>query len=103
MITGKASYLNRLYSRIPMKPVVVSQDMEGLTPPSVFVGRYGYPKVNIGPMMTLNSEEISVIDRPEGWQNRKAEDILSFRMQLIRGKYAVNVKDRGRFVENMQE
>ena len=74
MIHGKTSYLNRLYSRIPLKGIVLSQHMEGLTPPSVFVGRHGYPKVNVGPMMSVGEGDISIMDRPEDWYNKKAED-----------------------------
>ncbi len=103
MIHGKASYLNRLYSRIPIQPIVVSRDMEGVTPPSVFVGRYGYPRVNIGPMMTLVGGDVSVMDRPEEWYSKSASDIISFRIQMIRGKYGVKVMEKNRFVENMQE
>ncbi len=77
--------------------------MEGLTPPSVFVGRHGYPKVDIGPMMTTLDENVSIMDRPEQWSDKTAADILSFRIQLVRGKYAVNVKEFNSFVENMQE
>jgi hypothetical protein len=103
MFSSKANYLKHLYSRIPVKSIVLSQHMEGLTPPSVFVGRYGYPKVSIGPMMTAAGEDVSVMDRPEVWSSKTAEDILSFRIQLVRGKYAVRVKDFNNFVGNMQE
>jgi len=86
--------------------------MEGLTPPSVFVGRCGYPKVNVGPMMTVvdedalgstASKDVSIMDRPENWSNKTALEILSFRIQLVRGKYPVKVKEMSSFVQNMQE
>ncbi|MCX6815253.1 MAG: hypothetical protein NT120_00175 [Candidatus Aenigmarchaeota archaeon] len=103
MYSSKANYLKHLYSRIPVKTMVLSQHMEGLTPPSVFVGREGYPKVNIGPMMTTIGDNVSIMDKPEQWSGKAAEDILSFRIQMVRGKYAVKVKDFNTFVQNMQE
>lgn len=103
MFPSKNRYLKNLYSRIPLKSTILSQNMEGVTPPSVFVGRVGYPKVSIGPMMTLEAEDPVTVDRPENWTRKTVEDILSFRMQLVRGKHTVNVKENNSFVQNMQE
>ena len=103
MFPSKNRYLQNLYSRIPLRSVVLSQSMEGVTPPSVFVGRVGYPKVSIGPMMTVEADDPVTVDRPENWSRSTVEDILSFRMQLVRGTHSVGVKENNSFVQNMQE
>ncbi len=95
MIRGKASYLNRLYSKMSFKTVEYSEKLSGSSPPSVFIGRVGYPRVAVGPLLTVEQGDSSILDLPEEWLpgNKTAADIVDFRMQLIRGKQSVNVKD----------
>lgn len=93
MIGGKLSYLNRLYSRAQWRTVEYSDHLEGASPPSVFIGRHGYPKVFVGPLMTATHGDVSEFDTPELWiRNKTAADIINFRMQLVRGKYPVKIK-----------
>ncbi len=95
MIKGKASYLNRLYSRMNFKTVEYSEKVEGSSPPSVFIGRKNYPKVAVGPLLADTHDDTSALDLPEEWlrTNKTAADIVDFRMRLIRGKQTVNVRD----------
>ncbi|MBI2145281.1 hypothetical protein HYU18_03060 [Candidatus Woesearchaeota archaeon] len=95
MIRGKASYLSRLYSRMSYKTVEYSEKVEGSSPPSVFIGRFGYPKIAVGPLLAATMDDTSILDLPEEWipGNKSATDIVDFRMQLIRGKQTVNVRD----------
>ncbi len=65
----------------------------GSSPPGVFVGRIGYPKVSIGPLVPPVMGDTSLIDTPELWLNKSIEDIVDFRSQLIRGKYTVDITD----------
>ena len=39
--------------------------LDGSSPPSVFVGRYGYPKVRIGPMIPPVHGDTTVYDKAE--------------------------------------
>ncbi len=108
MIRGKASYLNRLYSRMSFKTVEYSEKVEGSSPPSVFIGRYGYPKVAVGPLLAATQEDTAILDLPEEWLPARKEtaDIVDFRMQLIRGKQTINIKngvDGSRIVSQLQE
>ena len=48
MITSKNAYLAKLTEQIQMKSVKVGKNLEGTTPPSVFIGRWSYPKVYAG-------------------------------------------------------
>lgn len=90
--------MNALTSRFRFKSADVGQNMEGATPPSVFIGRWGYPKVFIGPMMTAAAENVAVMDTPEMWvgnSQMRQEEIISFRLNLVRGQAPVGVKDLG--------
>jgi len=83
----------RYHSKAKIKPLVSALKLGGASPPSVFVGRIGYPKVSIGPMIPPFTGDTSLIDTPELWLNKKIDDIVDFRSQLVRGKFKVNVSD----------
>lgn len=53
------------------------------TPPSVFVGRMGYPKVFAGPMIILGNENPEFFENPSLYSGR-VEDVLALRMGLAR-------------------
>ena len=50
--------------------------LSGATPPSVFVGRYGYPKVKVGPMVPPLHGDTTILDKPEMWLGKSIEDIV---------------------------
>ncbi|UCG03032.1 MAG: hypothetical protein JSW11_03400 [Candidatus Heimdallarchaeota archaeon] len=57
----------------------------GPSPPSLFVGRFGYPNVRLGPMAALNWEGIHLIDEPDLWKtNMTLEDVVNLRAQMFR-------------------
>lgn len=78
--------------------------IDGSSPPSIFVGRYGYPKVRIGPMIPPLHGDTTILDRTELWAGKSIEEIASYRLSLVRGVFSMNVHDTtGRYLENMQE
>jgi hypothetical protein len=80
------------------------ETIDGSSPPSVFVGRYGYPKVRIGPMIPPLHGDTTVLDRTELWAGKSIEEIANYRLSLVRGVVNMNVHDTsGRYLENMQE
>jgi len=83
----------KFHSRDKVKPLFDKLKLEGSSPPSVFVGRFGYPKVSIGPMIPPVMGDTSLIDTPELWLDKSIDDIVDFRSMLIRGKYNVDVFD----------
>lgn len=85
--------LVKYHSRDKVRPLIDTLRLGGSSPPSVFIGRIGYPKVSIGPMIPPVMGDTSVIDTPELWLNRSIDDIVDFRSMLIRGKHAVDVFD----------
>src|SRR5208337_4032297 len=53
-----------------------SNQISGSSPPGVFVGRYGYPKVSIGPMVPPEFGDTTILDTPERWLGRPIETIV---------------------------
>jgi hypothetical protein len=89
-----------------MKSIKVGKELEGSTPPSVFIGRWSYPKVYAGPMMAQELGDTSIMDSPESWlnENKTQEDIIKYRMNLIRGKQLIKITDlENPFVEKLQD
>ncbi|MDY6984808.1 MAG: Nre family DNA repair protein [Candidatus Thermoplasmatota archaeon] len=79
---------NRAYAKtLPM----LSNELQGSTPPGIFVGRYGYPKVYIGPLIPPYTGNTSQLDTPELWYGKSIEEIVSFRTSLVRGEYPARV------------
>ncbi len=106
MITSKNAYLAKLTEQIQMKSVKVGKNLEGSTPPSVFIGRWSYPKVYAGPMMVSETGDTSIMDSPESWinQNKQQEDIINYRMSLVRGKQLIKIDDlENPFIEKLQD
>ncbi len=85
--------LVKFHSRDKVKPLVDKLRIGGSSPPSVFIGRIGYPKVAIGPMIPPVMGDTSLIDTPELWLDKSIDDIVDFRSMLIRGKHTVDVFD----------
>ncbi len=81
-----------------------SDSISGTSPPSVFVGSYNYPKVFVGPMVPPIHGDTSILDSPEKWKGKTLEEIINFRLNLVRGiqKTSINQTD-GRYIENLQE
>ncbi len=78
--------------------------LSGATPPSVFVGRYGYPKVKVGPMMPPLHGDTTILDKPEMWLGKSLEEIVNYRLTLVRGVSKIDVHNvSGRYVESLQE
>lgn len=107
MTMGKGAYLRKITSGVQKwRAIEVDEKLEGSSPPSVFIGRAGYPRVNVGPMLTPSPGDTSMLDTPEKWipAMKSQEDIIRFRLDLVRGKHRVGVRDLGnRLVGKLQE
>jgi DNA repair protein NreA len=83
---------------------LASESLSGASPPSVFIGRYGYPKVKVGPMLPPFHGDTTILDKPEMWLGKNLEDIVNYRLSLVRGVLDANVYDTsGRYIESLQE
>jgi hypothetical protein len=83
--------LVKYYAKVRYEPLLDSRELEGSSPPGIFVGRYGYPKVYIGPLIPPVKGDTSIMDLPEQWLGKSIDEIVEFRSQLVRGKYATSV------------
>ena len=72
-------------------PFIDSLEIDGASPPGIFIGRIGYPYVYAGPMVPPIHEDTAVYDLPELWFGKAIDEIVSFRSMLIRGKHRVHV------------
>lgn len=106
MIQGKDFYLKKLTANLKMRSVDVGRELDGSTPPSVFIGSWNYPKVYAGPMIAPIQGDTGIFDSPETWipHQKTQEDIIGYRLSLVRGKQQVGITDLDNtFVEKLQE
>jgi len=95
MLCGKerCSVISRFYSASKVRQCLDGTKLDGSSPPSVFIGRVGYPSVSIGPMIPPYHGDTSMMDTPERWVGLPIDDIIDFRSSLVRGMHRVNVND----------
>lgn len=80
----------KLLSKI--EEAVIDRTLHGSSPPSVFVGEHGYPKVLAGPAIPpVTGESTALMERPDLWLDRTMDEIVSFRFSLIRTKKHIPV------------
>jgi hypothetical protein len=108
LLCGKSHcpVLIKFHSQDKVKTLIDKFRIGGSSPPSVFIGRIGYPKVSIGPLIPPITGDTSLIDTPELWLDRTLDDIVDFRSMLIRGKHTVDVFDvesSNKIVEHTRE
>jgi DNA repair protein NreA len=93
-------------SMMRTKPLIDDTALDGSSPPGVFVGRFGYPKVFVGPLIPPVHGDTEVLDTPEAWIGRTLDEIVGFRSQLVRGMHRTHVLDvegGGRVVDRTRE
>jgi len=85
-------------------PKLMVKNLCGASPPSVFVGQYGYPKVKVGPMIPPLHGDTTILDSPEKWIGKNIEEIANYRLSLVRGVCNVNINTVSeKYVESLQE
>jgi len=78
--------------------------VEGSSPPEIFVGRYGYPKVYIGPLIPPVRGSTEHLGMSELWFGKGLKEIVVMRLQLLRGKKRLKVTEIGdRYARELQE
>jgi len=78
-----------------------STNIQGSTPPAIFVGRLGYPKVLVGPMIPSYFGDTEILDTPELWVGKSINDIIDYRYSLIRGKMIVDIHEPSKNVKTI--
>ncbi len=84
--------LMRAKAQAQIDKAFVGMDLTGSSPPSVFVGDSGYPKVLAGPLIPpLRSEDAIYMERPDHWLTKTIDEILALRFSLVRTKKYIPV------------
>lgn len=103
---SRCPLLVKYYHRSKVMPLLDRFNLDGSSPPSVFVGRLGYPKVYVGPMVPPIHGNTEILDLPEKWLNKSIDDIINYRFQLVRGMHRTSVhelENPGRIVDLTRE
>ncbi len=97
--------LMRYYYKVKTLPMLDRLDLSGSSPTDLFVGRFGYPKVFIGPMVPPEYGATRILGTPERWRHMSIENIVDMRYKLVRGMYATSVHnvENGRIEEQMRD
>lgn len=85
--------LRKVQHHLP-KVQVKGRDLLGSSPPSLFVGRYGYPNVSVGPMLPpehREAESARLLDAPRQWMGMTIPDVVGLRSSLVRTTHKVKV------------
>lgn len=74
-------------------PRMSGLELQGLSPPSVFVGRHGYPHVAVGPLLPAGFESPATLgESPAEWaRHLDIADVLALRARLYRSKSPARV------------
>lgn len=74
-------------------PRLSGRVLEGPSPPSVFVGTYGYPRIAIGPLTSPVAVPMAErLESPAFLYGLSLEEVYSIRSSLIRGRTRLEVK-----------
>lgn len=73
--------------------------------PAPFVGRYGYPEVNVGILAPPGENDSWHYDAPQHWaqEDYSIDDVSHLRSSLVNSRFKANVKDSGRLLSISQE
>jgi hypothetical protein len=86
-------------------PMLEGRELDGSSPPGVFVGRFGYPRVSAGPLLSPEVGDTALLDTPEDWVGRSVAEVVGFRTGLVRGTRSIRVQDAersDRYIEDLQ-
>ncbi len=110
MLCGKKKcpILEKYYSFLKIRNLINRRDLQGSSPPDIFVGRIGYPYVYVGPLLPPFKGDTSILSKTEEWlrTNISIEKVIDNRIRLVRGKILVNVtkpEKGGRLLELTRE
>ncbi|MBO3762987.1 MAG: Nre family DNA repair protein [Thermoproteota archaeon] len=76
-------------SSITRLEIANKKEIFGSSPPSVFVGRFGYPKVMVGPMVPPFQGDTSYLSKFDYWYSEQIEEYVQKVTSLVRGMYPV--------------
>ncbi|MDY6769835.1 MAG: Nre family DNA repair protein [Candidatus Nanohaloarchaea archaeon] len=83
----------------------VDDEFFGASPPTIFVGRHGYPEVNVGVLSPVEVTQSADLDAPTAWYERglNIRQVISRRSSLVNSRQKKSVHDTGGFGDAAQE
>lgn len=87
--------LEKFKSLQSISPAISGDSVFGASPPALFVGNYGYPRVSAGPLIPplAKENEALLFEDPSAWGNMQIEDIISMRSRMVRANTSLHIKD----------
>ncbi|MBW3015880.1 hypothetical protein KY330_05650 [Candidatus Woesearchaeota archaeon] len=82
----------------------ISEDFSGGSP-NVFVGRIGYPYLNVGILAPPGIRDSADYDAPRQWaaSDYNIQSIINLRSSLVNSRFKIGVMESNRFLELSQE
>ncbi|MDE1850627.1 MAG: hypothetical protein KGH54_02420 [Candidatus Micrarchaeota archaeon] len=95
----------RYYYRSKTISLMEREEIQGSSPPDLFIGRVGYPYVYVGPLVPPQFGDTSIMSTPENWVGKSIPEIVEYRSMLIRGMHRTKVTniESGRFENALKE
>ena len=84
-------------------PLLDGTELDGSSPPGLFVGRFGYPKVGVGPLLSPQHGSTEILDTPEDWVGRSVAEVVGYRTGLVRGTTPIRVTDAERPIRILED
>lgn len=84
---------------------VRGKELFGSSPPSVFVGAFGWPNLRAGVLVPPIEGKTGYLDNPELWASRgdSIPEIIRYRSELVNSQFDVHARRGSRFLEAAQE
>lgn len=92
-------------SMFKIKDKLDKEDFFGASP-APFIGRYGYPNINVGVLVPPEiREEAWLYDAPQYWssENYEIPQLIDIRSGLVNSRFKANIKDHSKMLEISQE
>jgi len=86
----------------------IKEELFGSSPPSVIVGEWNYPKINVGLLLPQEHGDTTIYDAPKQWfkNNYSIEDVFKLRLNLFNAKksfYTNNALNPDKQLQTIQE
>ncbi|WP_069806616.1 Nre family DNA repair protein [Vulcanisaeta thermophila] len=85
--------LSELRARQVISRVKGLSEVDGSSPPSVFVGRMGYPRVRVYPATPPVHGDTRYLEEPSTWLCMDLNEFISSRLSMVRGSMEFRVDD----------
>ncbi len=98
-------HIARSESMFKVKDRLTSSEFSGRSP-APFVGRYGYPYVNVGILSPPEQpEDAWLYDAPRHWsrENFRIPQIIDLRSSLINSRFRADIRESSRFLDISRE